>query len=276
MPEDKLTKLKELLKVANDGLSKEEFLKAFKAVMDHVSGVEALLVKKIDAKTQEVTNETERMVSLMEGLRAQFIQTIKETKSANESTFTQIKQRSMESIAAMFTKMDIQGQMDKMYAEHEEMMQKCEESMPNVEELKKEIIEEQERETPESLRDKLESLKNDERTDKSAIKGIEELERKIKELETRISSIPRGGSAPRTAGAGTIFEDLSSLTDGSNKVYPVTKNLGGVVISSDFPTVLMENNGFTVNAARNQITLTTVNAPSAGSQLVFIGKSLFN
>lgn len=125
--------------------------------------------------------------------------------------------------------------------------------------------------TPVQVRDKLETLTGDERLDAKAIRGLED---EIEKLRKEISSIPRG-TATRSA-QSTLFHDMSSQTDGSNMTFTMPKNLAGVIIGSDFPTVLMEGNGFTMNATRTQATLTTVHAPSSGSQLVFLGRSIFN
>lgn len=50
----KLEKLKELLKIANDGLSRDDFTKAFKALTGVVLRIEEQLVKKIEAKVNSM------------------------------------------------------------------------------------------------------------------------------------------------------------------------------------------------------------------------------
>jgi len=129
---------------------------------------------------------------------------------------------------------------------------------------------------PESLKGFYEEIlvntevkKNDIMDMQESIKSIFE---DVKELKARSTS--RGGGGGRAG--GMQLTDLSSSTDGSTKTFSVPKNTLGFVIGSDFPTVLMEGNGFSVNASRTQITLTTLNAPSQGSQLLFVGKSFFN
>lgn len=129
--------------------------------------------------------------------------------------------------------------------------------------------------TPEKIRNKLETLTGDNRLDKSAIKGLEEEFKALREL---IGKSGRGGGGSGGGRvAGTLqFYDLSSQTTGSLKVFTVPKSRSAVVMCSDFPSVLMENNGFTMNAKRTQLTLTVTNAPSSGSQLLFQYVSLFN
>lgn len=72
----------------------------------------------------------------------------------------------------------------------------------------------------------------------------------------------------RGGGDIVMIIDLSTLTDGSTKTFTVPYNRKAImVVGSDFPSVLFENNGFTLNTDRTLLTLTVVNAPSTGSQL---------
>ncbi len=125
--------------------------------------------------------------------------------------------------------------------------------------------------TAEQIKEKLQSLLDDDRLDVSAIKGVDDI---IKGVEKKIPVLGKGG------GGGSrrqmAFADLSSQTNGSLKVFSVPKSTTAIVICSDFPTILMENNGFTLNAARTTLTLTITNAPSSGAQLLFQYSSLFN
>lgn len=194
MDNEKLAKLKELLNLVDAGLTKTDFINSFKEVIKLTTEIEKRLVQKIDGKIKETDNETQRMVNAMEEMRGQFLQTIKETKSANESTFAQIKLRAMESMQAMFSKMDIQGKMDAMQKEHEAMMKKCEAKMPDTEKMMTEMLAKVPQETAEQARDKLETLKDDERLDKSAVKGIAEIEKDVKEIKLRPAGRIAGGA----------------------------------------------------------------------------------
>lgn len=125
--------------------------------------------------------------------------------------------------------------------------------------------------SPDEIRDSLELLQGDERLEKSAIKGLEQDLEKIRKTASGRGIV--GGSAV----AGTVrFHDLSTSTDGSTKVFTVPKGRRAIVIGSDFPTILMEGNGFTLNANRTQLTLTVDNAPSTASQLLYQYVSFFN
>lgn len=72
----------------------------------------------------------------------------------------------------------------------------------------------------------------------------------------------------RGGGDIVMIADLSAMTDGLTKTFSVPYSRKAImVLGSDFPSVLFENNGFSLNADRTLLTLATVNAPSAGSQL---------
>ena len=92
-------------------------------------------------------------------------------------------------------------------------------------------------------------------------------------INAKIDSLPRGGAR---SSHSTRLTDLSAQTNGTLKVFSVPEGLAGLLFSSDFPTVLMENRGFTINKSRTQITLTTDNAPSSGSQLVYQSVDIHN
>ncbi len=97
------------------------------------------------------------------------------------------------------------------------------------------------------------------------------------EMEARvakkINELPRGGA--RSSHTVRVT-DLSSQTNGSRKVFAVPEGLSGILFSSDFPTILMEGNGFTLNATRTQLTMTTVTAPSSKSQLLYQSTDIHN
>jgi hypothetical protein len=121
---------------------------------------------------------------------------------------------------------------------------------------------------PEEIAKRLNQTK--ESIDISVIRGFPQL---LKELREAIRDKKRKESGGgRVGGGGDIVytADLSGQTDGIKFTFTVPKHRKAqFVMGSDFPSFLFENNGFTVNAGRTQVTLTTANAPSAGSQLGF-------
>jgi hypothetical protein len=99
---------------------------------------------------------------------------------------------------------------------------------------------------------------------------VGELEKRVGD---KINTLPRGGAR---SSHSTRFTDLSSKTNGVLKVFSVPESLSGVLFSSDFPTVLMEGNGYTLNKSRTQLTMTTDTAPSAASQLLYQSTDIEN
>ncbi len=103
----------------------------------------------------------------------------------------------------------------------------------------------------------------------SVIKGLQDFLNRITSLANKRVKT-KGG---RIGGGGDVMmvEDLSSQTNDTLKVFTVPYNRKAIKVEmSDAPHHLYENNGFTLNAARTQLTLTVNNAPTAGSQLAFI------
>lgn len=62
----KLEKLKKLLEVANDGLSKSDFLESFKKVIDQVLKIETTIVEKCNKAIQEMSKDHREMVNRTE------------------------------------------------------------------------------------------------------------------------------------------------------------------------------------------------------------------
>lgn len=101
---------------------------------------------------------------------------------------------------------------------------------------------------------------------------VEGLAKFKKEVSESISNIPRGG-----ARASHSMIPFPLTPNGVTKTFLVPKSVNGFLLSSDnLPNVLMENNGYTINATRTQIVLTTTDAPTSGSQLLYVYSSQFN
>ncbi len=97
---------------------------------------------------------------------------------------------------------------------------------------------------------------------------LERLRKDIAEVR-RMKKKEKGGGS---GGGGDIIKlaDLSGQTDGARLTFTVPKSRKAImVVGSDFPSVLFEGNGFTLNGARTSLTLQVANAPSLGSQLGF-------
>lgn len=106
----------------------------------------------------------------------------------------------------------------------------------------------------------LEKLVGNEKLDYYALKNQPYIPKEARKL---------GGA--RGGGDIVNVRDLSTSTNGTLKTFTVPYHAKALfVVSSDFPTVLMESNGFTVASNKLSITLTPPNAPSSGSQLLFV------
>ena len=228
-PEIKLKKLKEMLDIIQEGITRQEFTDAFKEVIKLTTAIEKNLISKIDNKLsdkmrvidfeistarREVELEMNTVKNAIQQAQYDLQEIVQETRETNETTFASLKKRALESMDTLFAKMRVNARFDeivkdcvdmqeKMSTEHEEMMR----NVPDTETLIAEVVKKIPPEiTAEQVRDKLETLKENERTDKSAIKGIDELEERVKQIELR----PTG----RTGGA----KGFTLYVDGAKKL----------------------------------------------------------
>jgi len=124
------------------------------------------------------------------------------------------------------------------------------------------------KDTGEEIIEKINEDESEKRIKREKVEGLDDAFNNVNE---RISSISRGGARSNNS---TKFYPLTA--DGSTKIFSVPKSVASIVLMSDFPHILFENNGFTLNATRTQLTLTVDNAPSLGSQLLYQYSSMFN
>ncbi len=122
--------------------------------------------------------------------------------------------------------------------------------------------------TGEQIIDKINDDESDKVLKREKVEGLND---ELKNVHEKISSIPRGGSRSNNS---TKFYPL--VADSTTKIFTVPKSVASIVLMSDFPHILFENSGFTINGNRTQITLTVDNAPTTGSQLLYQYSSQFN
>lgn len=121
------------------------------------------------------------------------------------------------------------------------------------------------------IRNKLELLPDGEKLSQNAIEGLPQALSGIEAANKRMDVLAR--LTPRSNNS----MKLKALTpDGVTKAFTVPKSTTGYVMMSDFPHVLFEGSGFTMNGNRTQLTMTVDNAPTSGSQCLFIYASMFN
>src|SRR3990167_5321737 len=109
----KLERLKQLLNIANDGLSEAKFLEYFKAVLAQISRLEEALLKKIDNtldKKSQAFNE-------------QIINLLSESKMSFQKMY-ESHEKAMESM-----KTDMSKVVKNMVSEHEKKMRMMDEKM---------------------------------------------------------------------------------------------------------------------------------------------------
>jgi hypothetical protein len=93
----KLNKLKELMKLLDESLTKADFTAAFSAVMKQILTLEQNLIKKIDIKTQSATD------TLAE-LKKEYKDTIAKIKEENQSSFSNMKRWAISQVNELFIK----------------------------------------------------------------------------------------------------------------------------------------------------------------------------
>ena len=96
--EEKKKWLEDMLQMLSGTVTKSEFLSAFKAATEMILKSEIKLSEKIDTKLSDTSTE-------IDSLKSEVKQAIEKMKVATDSTFSQLKTRSMESINALFNKM---------------------------------------------------------------------------------------------------------------------------------------------------------------------------
>jgi hypothetical protein len=104
---DKLDKLKSLLQVANDGLSKEEFLDSFKEVVNQIFKLETKLIEKIDFKTQA---EKEKL----DDLKQEFESVISEAKLESDNSLSGFKRKTIELVNNLFAKSRVNQKLEEI------------------------------------------------------------------------------------------------------------------------------------------------------------------
>lgn len=104
----------ELLKLTTGSLTKDEFLRAFKDVLDYLKKAEANLGSKIDSKTQKALNELERLGKTYE-------QTITKIEEDNQSTFSNLKRWALEKISELWAKKQVDNKLSQLDAKLTEL-----------------------------------------------------------------------------------------------------------------------------------------------------------
>lgn len=249
LQDPKLEKFKELAKLVNDGLSKQDFLDAFKVVLDYIKSFENKTAKDI-----------EQIRITLEG----FAQKLREDTTGDVAD---LKKEEMDYCMA---------EMQKMMVENTATMNYMRDWVRNLKQAKDGIdgkdanpadvvplvlaaLPPDVEETPEEVRDKLETLEGDARLDISSIKGVEELVK---------STQPTRVQTPAKAYRVHIA-DCTSQCNGSVTTFTVGGSHFGIigVFGTQFPQIYRPVIDYT--ETKTGFTLTAgVTPPATGQTLI--------
>ncbi len=216
-------KLLDILDIVNDGLSKEDFEKAFKVVLDYVQNMDKRNVKDLEALRHFLTN----LATKVETKSDQSLEDIKFEVSKQVDNFMKMVEAKIVSIVegakgepgdAGYTPIKGTDYFD---------------GLPGSPD------------TPEEIVDKLESLDGDARLNMSAIDGLKEALEELRKLKGKV--ILGGGGG---ASGGKIV-----------KTYDLSPSLNGVLSTFTLPAFyrihLVQSSSFPYGAARETVDWTS-------------------
>jgi len=227
LSEKNLEKLRGLLEVANDGLSKEEFLEAFKKLTDHIFKVETKLIEKIEAKTQ---NERQNL----EALRNQFNEVINQAKRDSDITLSGFRTRTVEAINKLFARNEVNKKLNERLRKADDKFKEIDQKLLEVKDGRtgrdgvdgKDGKDADEEKIIESVLSKLEDVE-------FGIDDIKGLKKELEDLRNIRTRVRGGGtSAIGIANAAKYFvktEAPSGDIDGVNTEYAVTQPIFAVL-----------------------------------------------
>lgn len=247
MPQEKekLERLKKLLEVANEGLSREEFLNAFQHVIKLIVEIEKKLVGQANEVVGDLKNlmsefkrESDKLSSMLENRVDSKLGAIKDGLNGKDGKDGKPGK-------------DGKDGKDGKSADEQMIINTLQSKLPKVEEIISKIPIEGER-----IRDSLELLNGDERLDAKYIKGLEE---KFKTLEQRIMGI--AGKSMGKAKVPIVRPiNLTSQVDGATTDFTLDNDVVRVlgVWSTQFPVTFDDANDFTHNGRTLTINTGTV------------------
>jgi len=118
-------KLKEILSMLNDGLSKEEFIKAFKVIEKHILKTEIKLIERLDNKTAK---EKKRL----EELATEFKQILNKAQKESDSTFSGIRLKTFEMINKLFARNDVNKKLKEILNEADKKISEIDSKLSEV------------------------------------------------------------------------------------------------------------------------------------------------
>ena len=279
----KLKRLKELLKLVDEGLTKEEFVTSFKNVVKIVVAIREQNKKVIDL-LQQVTDigDLETVVRAFDNAGVAIQEKVTQSlevslaKRDNENqTFNKLDREKLEkeikealakaledqATSLNFIHDKVSKLRDGKDADEAKLFAKLLEAIPDI----PDIPEIPKAETGGSIADKLEAMIDG----KLSIDAIDELREILEDLQKRFKT---GNKIVTGRYVHTpIVDRLTDLTDGSTKTFLLSKAPKDTatmeVFGTDFPIILDPTVDFTVSG--KTLTLTdAVDAPMSGSTLI--------
>jgi len=224
MPQkDKTEKLKSLLKLVNEGLTREEFLESFKKVVDHTLKTEISLIEKIDFKTKE---EKDRM----EELAREFGDVIDKAKRESDSSLSGFRNRTMEAISKLFTRNEVNKKLKEIIGSAESVIENMNRKMNLVRDGVDGLdgVDGKDIDSTELIKEVLNQIE----VPKLDLTELERLKKEIEELK-KLGRLRGGGtSALGIANAAKYFvktEKPTGTIDGANKAFTVAKPIFAVL-----------------------------------------------
>lgn len=216
----KLDRIKKLLDILNDGVSKQEFINSFKAVMDHLLKLERQMIARVDGRTEK---EEKKLAEL----RNDFYKLLDKARKDSDSTLGGFRRRTMEAINNLFTRNEVNKKLSRKLEEIDFKMAMVRDGkdadekkiikavLDQIDIPEPEVI----LDTPEKIADKLETLKGEK---KLSIDAIKDLEDRLKRLEERpLGGSGGGGGVSKLALDYHFIDDEtpSGTVDGVNKTF---------------------------------------------------------
>jgi hypothetical protein len=214
-----LEKLEKLLRVIEEGVTKEEFTKAFESLVSYVIKIEK-------RNNEEIEYLKEGYKSGMAEIRKNVDATISELKKMVNNVFVEDRLSEMHrSINDKLANVDEKMSMVRNGKDADET-RVMRDVMKNIR-----LPKDGSPDTPEEIRNKLEKLYGENRLDKSAIRGLEEIENAIIDMKNVGGKTFMVGGKARNS---IHIHDLSSQLNGVDKTFDLPSNFGivGVWCSS--------------------------------------------
>ena len=236
-------KLKEIQKIANEVLTREEFLTSFKKIIAHLTQTEVKLNKRIDSKIQDGKEKLAQLTKEFETVIA------KADKERN-NTFGGIRQKTKEAISKLFASNDVNKKLSEQLDRAQSVMDSVKDGEPGQ---------------PGEPGKDGESIKGEPGKDVDSGK-IKALEAEIETLKSMIRRKGVGGtSAMGVAQAMKRIlktEEPVGLINGSNKVYSLNHTIFAIFSMSLNGEVVAQLPNYTISG--KTFTFTTA-LPSAYS-----------